>query len=114
MTGGISYFSGRFGWACDNVLNYEVILANGKIVNASPSQNADLYWALRGGSGTNFGIVSRFDLGAFEQGMLWGGSRFYTWDKNQALVDAFAKFVVDAPTDEFASVISRVAEFRSE
>ncbi|EHK99724.1 putative 6-hydroxy-D-nicotine oxidase [Glarea lozoyensis 74030] len=102
LGGGISYFSGRYGWGCDNVLNYEVVLANGKIVNASPYRNAALYWALRGGSGTNFGIVSRFDLGAFEQGLLWGGNRFYLWDNKDVLVDTFAKFIVDAPMDEFA------------
>lgn len=102
MEGGISYFSGRYGWGCDNVLNYEVVLASGAIVNASPTSHADLYWALRGGSGTNFGIVSRFDLATFEQGLLWGGSRYYTADKNEALANAYTKFLTDAPTDDFA------------
>ena len=46
--------------------------------------------------------MSRFDLAAFEQGQLWGGSRFYTWDHNSELVDAFAKFEKDAPTDPHA------------
>jgi hypothetical protein len=78
------------------------VLASGKTVNASPYRNADLYWALRGGSGTNFGIVSRFDLGAFEQGLLWGGNKFYSWDNKDVLVDVFAKFIVDAPMDDFA------------
>ncbi|KAF4637127.1 hypothetical protein G7Y89_g968 [Cudoniella acicularis] len=102
LGGGISYFSGRYGWACDNVLNYEVVLANSSIVNASPTKYSDLYWALRGGSGTNFGVISRFDLATFEQGLLWGGSRFYSMDKNISLSEAFSNFVVDAPTDDFA------------
>ncbi|CAG8983251.1 hypothetical protein HYALB_00002687 [Hymenoscyphus albidus] len=102
LGGGISYFSGRFGWGCDNVVNYEVVLASGAIVNASPTSHADLYWALRGGSGTNFGIVSRFDLATFEQGLLWGGSKYYNADQNNKLVDAYTKFLTDAPTDNFA------------
>lgn len=102
LQGGISYFSGRYGWGCDNVLNYEVILANGSIVNASVMSNPDLYFALRGGSGTNFGLVSRFDLMTFEQGPLWGGSRLYSMNYSDALIDAFGKFAVDAPTDDFA------------
>lgn len=100
--GGISYFSGRYGWACDNVRNYEVVLADGNIVNASPISNPDLYWALRGGSGTNFGIVSRFDLATFEQGLLWGGGRYYSMSTNLSLADAFANFNEAAPTDPYA------------
>ncbi|KAF7886831.1 uncharacterized protein EAF02_003478 [Botrytis sinoallii] len=102
LGGGISYFSGKYGWACDNILNYEVVLADGSIINASPTSHPDLYQALRGGSGTNFGIVTRFDAFAFEQGLLWGGSRFYSLASNASLSDAFSQFIVDAPTDEDA------------
>ncbi|CAI4215036.1 unnamed protein product [Parascedosporium putredinis] len=49
LGGGISYFSGRRGWACDNVRAFEVVLASGKIVKASATENKDLFWALRGG-----------------------------------------------------------------
>lgn len=41
------------------------------MVNATPTTHADLYWALRGGGGSNFGVVTRFDLAAFPQGDLW-------------------------------------------
>ena len=82
--------------------NYEVVLADGNIVNASPTSNPDLYWALRGGSGTNFGIVSRFDLATFEQGLLWGGGRYYSMSTNLSLADAFANFNEAAPTDPYA------------
>ncbi|KAF4462944.1 FAD binding domain-containing [Fusarium albosuccineum] len=59
--GGISYFPNLYGWACDNVDSYEVVLANGLIVKASTSQYSDLYWALKGG-GNNFGLVVSFNL----------------------------------------------------
>ncbi|KAH8747253.1 hypothetical protein BGZ57DRAFT_1011047 [Hyaloscypha finlandica] len=102
LGGGISYFSGRYGWACDNVVNYEIILANGSIVSASRSSHPDLYWALRGGGGSNFGIVSAFDLMTFEQGPLWGGSRIYEMKYNASLADTFSNFVTNAPNDDFA------------
>ncbi|KAE9373188.1 FAD-binding domain-containing protein [Stipitochalara longipes BDJ] len=102
LGGGISYFSGRYGWACDNVVNYEVVLANGSIVNISPTSLPDLYWALRGGGGSNFGIVSAFDLMTFEQGPLWGGSKLYDMSQNASLADAFSNFVTNAPNDNFA------------
>jgi hypothetical protein len=78
------------------------VLANGSVINASTTSHPDLYWALRGGSGTNFGIVSRFDLATFEQGLLWGGSRYYLMSTNVSLADAFANFNSAAPTDPFA------------
>lgn len=67
LGGGISWFSGKYGWACDNVRTYEVVLADGSVVEASVDENADLYKALRGGGGPNFGIVTRFDFETFEQ-----------------------------------------------
>lgn len=77
LGGGLSYFSGKRGWACDNVRTYEVVLVSGEVVEASPEQNPDLYWALRGGGGSSFGIVSRFDLVTFAQGDLWGLQQYH-------------------------------------
>ena len=48
--GGISYYTPRLGFACDNVAAMEVVLANGSIITASNDQNTDLYLALKGGS----------------------------------------------------------------
>ncbi|KAF8860019.1 FAD-binding domain-containing protein [Acephala macrosclerotiorum] len=102
LGGGISYFSGRYGWACDNVKNYELVLANGSIINVSPSSHSDMYFALRGGSGSNFGIVTRFDFVTFEQGLMWGGSRLYSIAQNVSLIKSFYNFVNNAPQDNFA------------
>ncbi|KAI0195405.1 hypothetical protein EV127DRAFT_185250 [Xylaria flabelliformis] len=63
--GGISYFSSTKGWGCDNIVKYEVVLADGSVVEAtSQGRYADLFWALRGGH-NNFGIVTRFDMTTF-------------------------------------------------
>lgn len=86
LGGGISYFSGQRGWACDNVLNFEVVLSSGAVVNASPTQNRDLYWALRGGGGSNFGIVTRFDLATLPQGDLWASTHIYPGSANRTLI----------------------------
>ncbi|KAI5923884.1 FAD-binding domain-containing protein [Camillea tinctor] len=76
VQGGLSYFSYARGLVCDNVINYEVVLASGEIVNANQETNRDLWVALKGG-GNNFGIVTRFYLRVFQQGQLWGGKLFY-------------------------------------
>ncbi|KAK2768274.1 hypothetical protein FQN54_000127 [Arachnomyces sp. PD_36] len=104
LGGGISFFSGQYGWACDNVENYEVVLADGDIVNVNIDSFPDLYWALRGG-GNNFGIVTRFDLKTFEQGLMWGGSRLYPMQYNDSIVDALVNFGENADTDPKAALI---------
>ncbi|KAF2472309.1 FAD-binding domain-containing protein [Lindgomyces ingoldianus] len=76
LQGGVSFFSSREGFVCDNVLNYEVVLASGEIVNANAKENSDLWIALRGG-GNNFGVITRFNLRTFPQGRFWGGSVYY-------------------------------------
>ena len=55
--GGYGFTSVTFGMNCDNVIDMRVMLANGAIVTASSTQNRDLWWAMRGGTGGNFGIL---------------------------------------------------------
>ncbi|KAF2818784.1 FAD-binding domain-containing protein [Ophiobolus disseminans] len=76
LANGLSFFGSREGFICDNVVNYEVVLSSGDIVNASATENPKLWKALLGG-GNNFGIITRFDLRTFEQGPFWGGALFY-------------------------------------
>ncbi|KAI1503595.1 FAD binding domain-containing protein [Biscogniauxia marginata] len=63
LGGGNSFFTGRMGFGCDSVVNFEVVLANGTIVNANSTANMDLWQGLKGGT-SNFGIVTRFDIEA--------------------------------------------------
>ncbi|KAK9346941.1 hypothetical protein V1522DRAFT_457575 [Lipomyces starkeyi] len=108
LGGGISFISGLHGWACDNVVNYEVVIADGTILDVNESTYPDLYWALRGG-GNNFGIVTRFDLETYHQGLMWGGNQFYLMAHNQSAIEAFVKFGHDAPSDPNAALIFEYA-----
>ena len=83
--GGNSYLSDHHGLPCDNVDSFEVVLASGRIVTASPLQNPDLFRALKGGGG-NFGIVTRFALFTVPSRGVWGGEAIYTPDKLPALI----------------------------
>ncbi|KAI0434885.1 FAD-binding domain-containing protein [Xylaria sp. FL1042] len=105
LGGGISYFGPRYGWACDNVKNFEVVLANGSIVNANEKENPSLLWALRGGAG-NFGIVTRIDMQTFEQGTLWGGTIIQNVSTKDAAVAALAQFSQARHYDKYSSLLS--------
>ncbi|KAE8372710.1 hypothetical protein BDV26DRAFT_88406 [Aspergillus bertholletiae] len=103
--GGISYFSPRYGWTCDTVTNFEVVLADGTIVNANEHENHELMTALRGGS-NNFGVVTRVDLKAFEQGPMWGGTVYHSVDTYQQQLEAFVEVNSAEGYDEHASLIT--------
>lgn len=87
--GGNSFYTAQQGFACDNVKNFEVVLASGDVINANADENSDLFQVLKGGSGTNFGIVTRFDVQAFEAGNLWGGTMAYPKSVGQEFIEAY-------------------------
>ncbi|KAH7388886.1 hypothetical protein BKA64DRAFT_725565 [Cadophora sp. MPI-SDFR-AT-0126] len=90
LGGGISFISRRYGWGCDNVRNYEIVLANGTIANISYASNPDLYFALRGG-GKNFGIVTRFDLETHPNlPQWWGGFNFMLLSSTPTLLSSLS------------------------
>ncbi|KAL3490772.1 hypothetical protein BJX62DRAFT_237885 [Aspergillus germanicus] len=76
LGGGISFLSRRYGWALDNVANYQLVLANGTLTNANQTSHPDLYFALRGG-GNNFGIVTRFDFETRRHALVSGGTTVF-------------------------------------
>lgn len=105
LGGGISFFSPRYGWVCDNVLNYEIVLASGEIVNANLMSYGDLTIALRGGS-NNFGIVTAFDMRVFPGGDFWGGVTVNNISTRAAQFAAFEAFTGNPNYDPYAALIN--------
>ncbi len=101
--GGLTVGGGVSAFTCDSVVNFELILASGAVINANETHNADLLHALHGES-NNFGVVTRIDLQTHEQGDIWGGVVNYSFDTiNELLIAAF-DLALASPYDEYASL----------
>jgi len=73
LGGGLGWLMPKYGMSLDNVSSVEMVLADGRIVRAADSENADLFWAVRGGGG-NFGVASSFEFRLHQVGpMVMGG-----------------------------------------
>ncbi|KAF2477622.1 putative oxidoreductase [Lindgomyces ingoldianus] len=106
--GGVSFFSGRYGFACDNIQTFEIVLANGTTTTATRTSNSDLFRALKGGS-NNFGIVTRLDAKLFSQTPFWGGTVAQPITNKEAFFDFFSNFTVSKTYDPYAALISDFA-----
>lgn len=103
--GGISHFTTNVGWACDKVVNYEVILANGILINANKKENSDLFLALKGG-GNNFGVVTRFDIETFPQSDISTTSISYNISVRDKVFQAFTDLLDSSTYDPAASLVT--------
>ncbi|CZR63992.1 related to FAD dependent oxidoreductase [Phialocephala subalpina] len=103
LGGGLSYLSTQYGWAMNNVAEFEVVLANGTIVTASPFSNPELYTVLKGG-GNNFGVVTTYTLFTHPIGTIWGGILIFGSDKTEELLLAIRNFTAEYENEKSAII----------
>lgn len=109
--GGHSALSSTYGMAADQVLEWEVVTADGSHVTASPTLNEDLYWALSGGGGGTYGVVLSVTVKAFEDGRV--GGAFIQFNKTGVSDDTFWKGVEEFHASLPAIVDSGAATLHS-
>ena len=97
LGGGIGRLGRKHGLSCDNMVSAEVVTADGRLLNASEQQNADLFWGLRGGGG-NFGIVTAITYRLHPLGpTVLAGSLVYEWKRVREALRLYAEFSARAP-----------------
>jgi FAD/FMN-containing dehydrogenase len=99
LGGGLGYLTRRFGWAVDNLEEVEIVTADGEIRSASRKENADLFWAVRGGGG-NFGVVTRFTFLLHEVGpTVHGGLIAWPFERAHEILGAYRAITSEAPRE---------------
>lgn len=98
LGGGIGYLSRTLGLTIDSLLGADVVLADGRLVTASASQNQDLFWAIRGGGG-NFGVVTSFEYRLHPIHTIYGGPMLWPMEQAGQVMRFWRGFIANAPED---------------
>ena len=98
LGGGFGWLCGKYSLACDNLLSVDIVTADGRPRTASPSEHADLFWAVRGG-GANVGIVTSFEYRLHEVGPVLGGGIVFPFAKAKRVFAFYDELAHDCPDE---------------
>ena len=104
LGGGHGWLGGQYGLTCDNLISADVVTADGRFLISSPTENADLFWGLRGGGG-NFGVVTSFEYQLHPLSpTLLGGMVLYPYEKAKEVLELYRDFTRNNP-DELGTMV---------
>jgi FAD/FMN-containing dehydrogenase len=99
LGGGFGRLGRKHGLSCDNLTGVEIVMADGRLLRANTTENADLFWGVRGGGG-NFGIVTTFEYRLHPVGpLLMAGSLLYHYDQAREAMQFYREFSGKAPDE---------------
>jgi len=109
LGGGFGWLSRAFGHTVDNIVSVDVVTATGSLLRASATENVDLFWAIRGGSG-NFGVVTEFEFKLHPVGpMVLSGPVVHALDDAPAILRAYRDVARDMPDEATCWFVLRKA-----
>jgi FAD/FMN-containing dehydrogenase len=109
LGGGIGWLGGKHGLACDNLISVDIVTADGKLLTASETEHADLFWAVRGG-GANLGVVTSLEYRLHEIGPVLGGAVAWPLDQAKRVLRFYGEFAQAAPDELCANAGFATAE----
>src|SRR5690349_19946041 len=99
LGGGFGWLTRKYGMTIDNLVSVDMITAEGKKIRASENDNADLFWAIRGGGG-NFGVVTQFEFQLFPVGPeIVAGLSVSPFNQAKQILTKYRQFVNSAPEE---------------
>ncbi|WP_457031001.1 FAD-binding oxidoreductase [Kitasatospora sp. P5_F3] len=105
LGGGIGVLTRKYGLTCDRLVSAEVVTADSRVLTASESCEPDLYWALRGGGGGNFGVVTRFTFSTEPAPELTVFSLRFPAGSAASVIGAWQQWVADAPSELWSNCV---------
>jgi FAD binding domain/Berberine and berberine like len=105
LVGGMGWLTPKVGLSCDNLTAAEVVTADGRVLRASEDENADLFWAIRGGGG-NFGVVTSFEYELHQVGpLVQMGLFFWGLDRATEALRFSRDFIKAVPSDTGKAIV---------
>ncbi|WP_323788902.1 FAD-binding oxidoreductase [Psychroserpens sp.] len=98
LGGGVGYLTRKYGLTIDNLLEAEMVLADGSFVTVNANENTDLFWAIRGGGG-NFGVVTSFKFQAHPVKMVMGGPTLWPIERVEEIMAWYDTFIQQTTED---------------
>ncbi len=98
LGGGVGHLTRKCGLTIDNILEADLVLADGSFVTVNSKQNPDLYWAIRGGGG-NFGVITSFVFKLHPVKMVYGGPMLYEMNQAKKVMQWYRDFIGKAPEE---------------
>lgn len=98
LGGGWGQLHGKYGLAVDNVIGADVVTADGRLLTVSATENPDLFWGIRGGSG-NFGVVTSLEFRLHKVGPVFGGAVFYPAAQAKEVLRFWREFAAESPDE---------------
>jgi FAD/FMN-containing dehydrogenase len=109
LGGGFGWLTRKYGMTVDNLISVDLIMAEGKKLHASENENADVFWAIRGGGG-NFGVVTQFEFRLFPVGPeIVTGLMVFPFNQARQILNRYREFVNTAPEELNVWVVLRKA-----
>src|SRR6266849_48021 len=105
LGGGVGVLGRKFGLTCDNLLSAQVVVANGNILTCDASHNPDLFWALCGGGGGNFGVATSFSFRTYQVGALSLFTLNWPWGSAADVVNAWQNWAPQAQDELWSNCL---------
>ena len=103
MGGGFGWLGRRYGFAADSVKEADVVTADGELIRANAHENADLFWALKGGGG-NFGVVTSLEFALYPITHVFGGNLFYPVERAEEVLELYSRWAKELPEEVTSAV----------
>ena len=114
LGGGAGVLGRKYGLTCDNMLSAQIVTANGNVLNCNAQQNSDLFWALRGGGGGNFGVSTSFTFRVYPFTSVSLFTYRWPWSSAASVVAAWQQWSPHGPDELWSNCLLQATSNKSQ